>query len=75
MCARCRVRCECVAFALRTHQAHGVMGGLSEQERYPISSSEPFGRDPTRPVSEPDQLLLNCLDEAAGPQTNASGTT
>ncbi|HWM95572.1 MAG TPA: WhiB family transcriptional regulator [Streptosporangiaceae bacterium] len=33
ICAGCQVRRECLAFALRTHQAHGVWGGLSEQER------------------------------------------
>jgi len=33
ICARCRVRRECLAFALRTHQVHGVWGGMSEQER------------------------------------------
>jgi WhiB family redox-sensing transcriptional regulator len=36
ICAGCRVRRECLAFALRTHQAHGVWGGLSEQERHPL---------------------------------------
>jgi WhiB family transcriptional regulator, redox-sensing transcriptional regulator len=34
VCARCRVRRECLAFALRTRQVHGVWGGMSEQERY-----------------------------------------
>jgi WhiB family transcriptional regulator, redox-sensing transcriptional regulator len=34
ICAGCQVRRECLAFALRTHQVHGVWGGLSEQERY-----------------------------------------
>jgi WhiB family redox-sensing transcriptional regulator len=38
ICAGCPVRRECLAFALRTHQAHGVWGGLSEQERYPLRS-------------------------------------
>jgi WhiB family redox-sensing transcriptional regulator len=33
ICAGCRVRRECLGFALRTHQIHGVWGGLSEQER------------------------------------------
>lgn len=39
ICAGCQVRYECLAFALRTHQAHGVWGGLSEQERYPLWSA------------------------------------
>jgi WhiB family transcriptional regulator, redox-sensing transcriptional regulator len=34
ICARCAVRRECLAFALRTHQIHGIWGGLTEQERY-----------------------------------------
>jgi WhiB family transcriptional regulator, redox-sensing transcriptional regulator len=38
ICAGCQVRRECLAFALRTHQVHGVWGGLSEQERYPLRS-------------------------------------
>lgn len=33
VCATCRVRRECLAFALATRQAHGVWGGMSEQER------------------------------------------
>ncbi|HEX6448920.1 MAG TPA: WhiB family transcriptional regulator [Trebonia sp.] len=39
ICADCAVRRECLAFALRTHQAHGVWGGLSEQERRPLRSA------------------------------------
>lgn len=39
ICAGCPVRRECLAFALRTHQGHGVWGGLSEQERYPLWSA------------------------------------
>jgi WhiB family transcriptional regulator, redox-sensing transcriptional regulator len=33
VCAACRVRRECLQFALATRQAHGVWGGMSEQER------------------------------------------
>ena len=43
VCAGCRVRRECLAFALRTHQVHGVWGGLSEQERYPLRSATLVG--------------------------------
>ena len=35
ICAGCRVRRECLAFALRTRQRHGVWGGMSEHERHP----------------------------------------
>jgi WhiB family transcriptional regulator, redox-sensing transcriptional regulator len=34
VCAQCVVRTECLAFALRTGQMHGIWGGLTEQERY-----------------------------------------
>jgi WhiB family transcriptional regulator, redox-sensing transcriptional regulator len=33
VCAVCPVRPECLQFALATRQAHGVWGGMSEQER------------------------------------------
>ena len=36
ICAGCRVRRECLAFALRTHQVHGVWGGMSELERQQV---------------------------------------
>lgn len=41
ICAGCRVRRECLAFALRTHQLHGRWGGMSEQERYQIPEGGP----------------------------------
>jgi len=34
VCARCLVRRQCLSFALRTRQAHGIWGGLTEEERY-----------------------------------------
>jgi WhiB family transcriptional regulator, redox-sensing transcriptional regulator len=33
VCAACRVKSECLEFALRLKVAHGVWGGLSERER------------------------------------------
>ena len=33
ICAGCPVRRQCLAFALRTRQAHGIWGGLTEAER------------------------------------------
>ena len=33
ICARCPVRRQCLAFALRTRQVHGIWGGLTEDER------------------------------------------
>jgi WhiB family transcriptional regulator, redox-sensing transcriptional regulator len=34
VCAACPVRRECLAFALRTSQVHGIWGGLTEEERH-----------------------------------------
>jgi WhiB family transcriptional regulator, redox-sensing transcriptional regulator len=34
VCARCLVRRQCLAFALRTRQAHGIWGGMTEEERH-----------------------------------------
>jgi WhiB family redox-sensing transcriptional regulator len=36
ICSRCLVRGECLAFAIRTRQMHGIWGGLTEEERYPL---------------------------------------
>lgn len=33
ICARCPVQEECLEFALRVRESHGVWGGLNEQER------------------------------------------
>jgi WhiB family redox-sensing transcriptional regulator len=43
ICAGCQVRRDCLAFALATHQVHGVWGGLSEQERHPLQSASLAG--------------------------------
>lgn len=34
VCARCLVQGECLGFALRTRQAHGIWGGLTAEERH-----------------------------------------
>ena len=34
LCARCLVRRECLDFAIRTRQMHGIWGGMTEEERY-----------------------------------------
>jgi WhiB family transcriptional regulator, redox-sensing transcriptional regulator len=49
ICARCQVRRDCLAFALRTHQVHGVWGGLSEQERYALWSATLAGSSAAGP--------------------------
>jgi WhiB family transcriptional regulator, redox-sensing transcriptional regulator len=38
VCRRCLVREQCLAYALDTHQAHGIWGGLSEEERRALRS-------------------------------------
>jgi len=37
VCAGCPVRKECLSYALRIHEPHGIWGGLSEVERRAIS--------------------------------------
>ena len=39
ICAGCRVRRECLAFALRTEQVHGIWGGTTEHERTAVRRS------------------------------------
>jgi WhiB family transcriptional regulator, redox-sensing transcriptional regulator len=34
ICAGCPVRRQCLAFALRTRQVHGIWGGRTERERH-----------------------------------------
>jgi WhiB family redox-sensing transcriptional regulator len=33
ICARCPVRAECLEYAIRTRESHGIWGGLNELER------------------------------------------
>lgn len=33
LCGRCEAREQCLDYALRTRETHGVWGGLNEQER------------------------------------------
>lgn len=40
VCARCPVRVECLDWALRTREPHGVWGGRSESERRRMLSEE-----------------------------------
>ena len=41
ICAVCPVRRPCQAFAVRTGQAHGIWGGLTEEERRARVQSTP----------------------------------
>jgi len=43
VCAGCRVRRQCLQFALATSQMHGVWGGTTEDERLPHVRRERVG--------------------------------
>jgi WhiB family redox-sensing transcriptional regulator len=55
ICACCPVRRDCLAFALRTGQAHGIWGGLTEEERRQPAPAE-AGERPTRTPDTPAPL-------------------
>ena len=38
ICAQCAVQNECLEFALRVHEPHGIWGGLTEAERRRITA-------------------------------------
>ncbi len=38
ICAQCSVQSECLEFALRVHEPHGIWGGLTEAERRRITA-------------------------------------
>ena len=40
ICATCAVRQECLSFALRTAEPHGIWGGLNELERRQLSDRQ-----------------------------------
>ena len=44
VCACCLVRRQCLAYALRTRQAHGIWGGMTEEERARRISRRQAGR-------------------------------
>ena len=45
ICARCPVQAECLVFALRTRQLHGIWGGTTERERYQLWRGDERGTD------------------------------
>jgi WhiB family redox-sensing transcriptional regulator len=53
VCARCLVQPECLTFAQRTGQTHGIWGGLTEEERIQVARPRQPGarRCPPRPGS------------------------
>src|SRR5260370_4476885 len=56
ICGRCQVQPECLAFALRTRQVHGVWGGTSEQERYLVWRRDERRIDPAAGERHPLRL-------------------
>jgi WhiB family transcriptional regulator, redox-sensing transcriptional regulator len=52
VCAACEVQSECLAFALRTRQNHGIWGGLTEDERAATVRRRSSSRDELSPVKE-----------------------
>lgn len=55
ICAGCPVRQPCLAFALRTGQAHGIWGGLTEEER----------RRDLSPLSRPRSAFMRRLQSGS----------
>ncbi len=43
VCASCRVRRQCLQFAIATRQLHGVWGGTTEEERRLHVPGQPQG--------------------------------
>jgi WhiB family transcriptional regulator, redox-sensing transcriptional regulator len=63
VCARCLVRRQCLAFALRTREVHGIWGGLTAEERKQRIRDREANRDA---ISAPATLvaLLRPEDKA-----------
>ena len=53
VCAGCRVRRQCLQYALATHQVHGVWGGTTEDERQLHARRERDQRDRRGPGRPP----------------------
>ena len=45
LCAHCCIRQRCLDYAIDSHQAHGVWGGTSEEERRLIAARRRLGLD------------------------------
>jgi WhiB family transcriptional regulator, redox-sensing transcriptional regulator len=66
ICAACPVRRACLAFAVRTGQAHGIWGGLTEEERHnptPAVTGMRQAPPPDRPALLADAAGLGELIE------------
>src|SRR5260370_911728 len=70
ICAGCRVRRECLAFARATHQIHGVWGGMTERERYLLRRADGRRTDP----GTGDGCRIACLRMTAEQLTTLHGS-
>jgi WhiB family redox-sensing transcriptional regulator len=67
ICAGCPVRRECLAFAVRTRQVHGIWGGTTEVERYrPATHRAPKGKTSARAA-----VSRATADDQPAPASNA----
>jgi WhiB family transcriptional regulator, redox-sensing transcriptional regulator len=48
VCAACRVRSECLTFAVRARQGHGIWGGMTEGERRSAAKREALRSRPAQ---------------------------
>jgi hypothetical protein len=77
--ARCPVQAECLVFALRTRQLHGIWGGTTERERYQLWRGDERGTDPDPADGRPGHPHGNqrrpriSLTSAASPGSRGRG--
>jgi WhiB family redox-sensing transcriptional regulator len=69
VCARCLVQAECLTFAHRTGQVHGIWGGLTEEERIRVRRREPAAA--LRSGLAPDVTLAQHLLQPGDPDDPA----
>ena len=69
ICAGCRVRRQCLQYALATHQMHGVWGGTTEEER-----QLRVRREREREQRQRRKVVRPALGEPGGSGTRARST-
>jgi WhiB family redox-sensing transcriptional regulator len=60
ICARCEVRADCLGFALRSGQEHGVWGGTSEDERKAMRRAQHAAQHSLRSMPVTGQAQPSC---------------
>lgn len=68
ICAQCAVASECLDYALRTREPHGVWGGLNEVERRQLIEGHVPG---AKPVAAPERRGGRPAHLAAGASSSA----